>query len=339
MSTNAFVTAPYGFDRGFEQFDYLGEGSCLQVNAKAIPWLQQHGKEKPFFLYLHTREPHLPYEPPAAFLPPKSSLKVFGNREVSALLDAAWATQCSRHPENPVVQQRVHEAEALYDGEIATNDAAFGDFVDSLKKAGLYDNSLIVLVSDHGEEFLDHGYLGHMSSLYQELLSVPLLVKFPRSEAANTTVEPCWQQIDIAPTILAYLGLPAPKTMVGLPYVPGGPPGDPNRPAFFAIKTGADGPRFGLQTPWLLDMDGVRTGRWVYNRTWACQTFFRLEPQQLFDLSADPHESRNLAYQHPPLSTLLNAYVAEKRLGHSVGESKASPEEVTRDLRSLQYVR
>jgi arylsulfatase A-like enzyme/Flp pilus assembly protein TadD len=134
--------------------------------AVAEGWVTQHRAE-PFFFFLHIFEPHAPYEAP----------EPFRSRYTNA-----------------------------YDGEIAAADAAVGQFIDKLKALGIYDNAVIVLLSDHGEGLGDHGEGEHGVFLYREVLHVPLIVKLPSSRRAGETIASPVQLIDVVPTIASLTG-------------------------------------------------------------------------------------------------------------------------------------
>ncbi|MDP9191627.1 MAG: sulfatase-like hydrolase/transferase [Acidobacteriota bacterium] len=101
--------------------------------------------------------------------------------------------------------------EPSYDGEIATTDALVGDLLDSLRASGLYDDALIILLSDHGEGLRDHGEQEHGVLLYREALQVPLIVKLPRNERRGTRIAEAVQLVDVLPTIAAVTGATAPR--------------------------------------------------------------------------------------------------------------------------------
>jgi arylsulfatase A-like enzyme len=103
----------------------------------------------------------------------------------------------------------------LYDGEITYWDESFGQLMAALKERGLYDAMTIVVTSDHGEEFFDHGGYWHGTTLYDEALHVPLFVKLPKSELRGTVVRHMVQSIDIMPTLLKLVGVPVPQGVQG----------------------------------------------------------------------------------------------------------------------------
>jgi hypothetical protein len=112
---------------------------------------------------------------------------------------------------------RAKELSDLYDGEIVFLDRHLGEFLDHLKARGLYDDALIVLTSDHGEEFHEHGGWWHGTTLYDEQIRIPLLVKPPKGTAGpRGRVDGIARSLDIAPTILAMCGVAAPKAMQGI---------------------------------------------------------------------------------------------------------------------------
>jgi arylsulfatase A-like enzyme len=102
----------------------------------------------------------------------------------------------------------------LYDAEVAFNDHSFGAFLDALRQRGLYEKSLIVLVSDHGEEFDEHGAFGHANNLFNETLDVPLIVKWP-GQRKGERVRALAQHVDLFPTLLRAAGLQVPQRLPG----------------------------------------------------------------------------------------------------------------------------
>lgn len=144
--------------------------------AIAAQWIATNGR-RPFFYMLHLFEPHTPYAPPEPF--------------------------ASRYAANP------------YDGEIAAADAILGRFFNSLRKSGVYDRALIIVLADHGEGLGDHGESEHGIFLYREAIQVPLLVKLPENARAGTEVTENVQLIDVAPTVAEITGVKLPAAAKG----------------------------------------------------------------------------------------------------------------------------
>jgi len=182
-----------GFNRGFDFYDNFPEHATgksrwgrlerrgADVETRAESWLNAHPRGS-HFVWVHLYDPHDPYEPPA--------------------------------PYSEIYKDR------LYDGEIAYADSALGTFLAYLKKQGWYDNSLIVLSGDHGEGLGEHHEDTHGIFLYDSTTHVPLLVKLPHNQLAGTQVEAQVRTIDIVPTILEVLAVPAPQKLDGASLVP-----------------------------------------------------------------------------------------------------------------------
>lgn len=195
----------WGFARGFDFYKQFEQATPLYPEGgrslfeKAMEVLRA-GQFPRLFLFLHTYQLHSPYTPPLKFL------KRLNSRPEFTKLDAVNHTQPAKTYLK--VEERVQGALAeLYQAEILAFDSYFGGFIADLKRAGLYENSLIIFMSDHGEEFFEHGGWAHAHSLYDEALRVPLLIKFPRQRYAGRRVGAAVGIVDILPTLLSYLGL------------------------------------------------------------------------------------------------------------------------------------
>jgi arylsulfatase A-like enzyme len=159
--------------------------------SMAIDWLEANRNES-FFLWVHYFDPHAPYAPPREYLPQQIP-EGMGVRfeEQTALAKGILVPP-------PATRQWIRN---LYDAEARDVDASLGRFIDGLKRLELYDDALIVLTSDHGEEFWEHGSQGHGQSLHPELLRVPFVVKLPGA-AARRRVTPAVSTMSVMPTVL-----------------------------------------------------------------------------------------------------------------------------------------
>ena len=176
----------------------------------ALRWLDaQDPERRPFFLFLHLFDVHTPYKAPEPYC---------------ALFDPDYAGELEEvdvddpsRPVNPAMDPRdLHHVMALYDGEIAWVDAQIGRLLDALESRGLAEEALVVLTSDHGDEFLEHGGSGHHHTLYQELVHVPLIVRWPVHLPPGRRIEEAVSIVDIAPTLLAALELEHPDPLPGI---------------------------------------------------------------------------------------------------------------------------
>lgn len=246
--SNWWLRARYGYDQGFDHYEHsTGEERerAYVINELAQKWLEDNlasveSSGQPLFLYLYYMDPHTLYDPPAPY---------------DTLYDSTYTGTMT--PElfghgNEVVSgdivptnRDVEHLLALYDGEITYWDFQFDKMLSYLGDRGLLDNSIVVITSDHGEMFGEHGKWTHGSSLYEEVLRVPLLIRYPGMLAAGQIVNTPVHMMDITPTLLDLLGVPIPGHMEGqslLPVIQGSELAE-SRPIFseMAGETDTDG--------------------------------------------------------------------------------------------------
>jgi len=212
LVANGFVTAGYNFHQGFDSYmsypgrEQAGHARAEEMVALANAWLEKN-HDKKFFLYVHTVDPHSPYDPPEPFR--KNFQRGFRARVTAGNEESSY-----KHAKS-LEEDDIEYIRDLYDGEIAYSDHCFGHLIKKLKALGLYDDTLIVLLSDHGEEFWEHGSWGHGKNLFQEQLHIPLIIKFPGNRGAGTVVKRRILELDIMPTLLAAFDLPIPRGVEG----------------------------------------------------------------------------------------------------------------------------
>jgi tetratricopeptide (TPR) repeat protein len=312
-STAAFVGAAVlearrGLNRGFDTYASpfqrkMGRDNPMVLNlqdlrrpaedvvADALHWMnaQPAHSPRPFFVWIHLYDPHTPYDMPARF------------------------------------RAMVHKP---YDGEIAYADYAMGKFLDYLKQHSLYDSTLIVAASDHGESFGEHGEYTHGYFLYDTTLLVPLIIKPPRRAAiAPRRIGPPVRTIDIAPTVLQFLGIPASPGMQGagllsliLGKTASSTTGIAYAESFYPTQYGSSG----LRT--------LRTGRYKY---------VDAPKPELYNLVADSQELHNLYSTQKSTALELkgqfDSLVARITPKGPPRQAVASPGDVE-ELASLGYV-
>lgn len=295
--TVAFVTNPnvgveFGFDQGFDEFVYREAESAEELNRLVAGWLDERraaGDDAPFFLYVHTLEPHSPYEPPpehrrrwAPDVPEP------GPSRPNRWIDEARADEVD-------VELLVSRMEALYDAEIAAADEAFGAFLDLLRERGLYGDAVVALLSDHGEEFFEHRSFEHGKGVFEEVLRVPMIVRWGDAGPEGRVPEPV-QHLDLFHTLLEAAGaLEAAKA-------PESPAARGGARSLLAIARGrpdaAAGPRSLFS---YLHLDGRPRASLRQERTKliVARAGERLIHPRLYDLDADPGETDNLAEGDP----------------------------------------
>ena len=274
-----------GLAAGFDSWDDSGEENATREragvdSATALEKWATTIKDKPLFLFLHIYEPHAPYAPPEPFR--------------------------SRYASSP------------YDGEIAAADAAVGSFVGFLKRAGLYDRSILVFLSDHGEGLGDHAEEEHGVFLYREALHVPLLVKRPGSTGKGRAISAPVSLTDVVPTILSALSIPIPANLHGLSLLSAEPGGDRR------IYSETFYPRLGLG--WS-DLASLLDARYHY---------IHAPRPELYDWNADPRERNDLAPGLP--GSFRSMRTALEAMNRPFAPPEASSPEELKKLAALGYI-
>jgi arylsulfatase len=213
------------FGRGYEFYvdpsvrrGLLLSVSCEEMNARAVPWLRTHGQE-PFFLFMHYWDPHYPLDPPARYQDLFYDGDPFDKSNHS--LDAWWS-----HPMGMMArdtwlrrpQGRVTDANyvvAMYDQEIRYLDDGVAQVLGTLDELGLAEDTLVVLLADHGTSLTENGIFFEHHGLYDCTIHVPLIFRWPGRIPRGRRVPAMLQMSDVAPTILEAIGVPVPEEMEG----------------------------------------------------------------------------------------------------------------------------
>ena len=272
-----------GFDRGFDTYDagfhrrHVGEDRYEAIERRAgevightLEWLTAH-HDGPFFVWVHLYDAHDPYDPPEPFK--------------------------TRYASQP------------YDGEIAYTDAAVGKFLSWLRLRGLYDNSLIAVMADHGESLGAHGEATHGIFLYDETIHVPLVIKLPAGRSAGRSIDARAGLVDVLPTILQAVNIPVPPAVQGeslLPLLKTGAPVHAKSvpPKAAPIKPQEAPP----DRPAYAESDYPhRTFGWSPLRSWRTGKYLFVESprSELYDQSKDPKEEHNLSSTSAAVATTL----------------------------------
>jgi arylsulfatase A-like enzyme len=201
--SHIYLDSKYGFARGFDEYDNIPDQSATQVTAKAADWLAEHAGER-FFLFLHYFDPHWELRPPREFL----------NRFAPAGvdLDHGEFRFLFQHldPGNPMSTKILEEVSGLYDAEVAFTDYSIGLLTDHLRRAGVLDDTIVVVFSDHGEEIGERGAFGHGTHLHREIVGIPMIVRYPRRIEGGTVIRAPAAITDIPATILDLAGIQSP---------------------------------------------------------------------------------------------------------------------------------
>ena len=171
-------------------------GDAHTVNRAVIPWLKRNSG-KNFFLYVHYMEPHFPYYPRSPRYSAGSKITIEDMRTFKALRTPEFRGSLSVKTVNTMIDR--------YDDEIAETDRKIGQLFREFDKLRIWENSIVILTSDHGEEFQDHGMVDHGNSMYQELIKVPLVVFLPDGTGKGKVVRERAELLDLLPTIFDFL--------------------------------------------------------------------------------------------------------------------------------------
>lgn len=342
-----YVSGFYGFSKGFDSFRVLGEvndrDAAAKLADKTTRWIQRN-LDRDFFLFLHTYQIHNPY----------SAEEPWNRRylrEGAGLSELDMVPLRFNHEERfkPLSEEMRGDIVGLYDGEIRyTDESLIGPLVAKLKALGIYDRTMIVLTSDHGEEFFEHGSWLHTHSVYGEVLRVPLIVKFFGSRNAGRTVRTPAFGVDVMPTIAEELGIKLPlEGLDGKSLLPLADGGD---------EAGKGAARVGLSDLVSHAMDKhiprkVALVRFPYkfilNEPYTPEdlAYFLSPPPPLaevevFDVSRDPGETRNLAAERPELVREFRALLRERyKPRKKSGASKVEMgDDLLKQLKSLGYL-
>jgi arylsulfatase len=310
-----------GFGAGFSEFDDSCErepATC--INDKAFEFIDRAAE--PFFLYLHYFEPHDPYQPP-----PEHE-RVFAERGY----EKSWVDDGSLLPiyhmlytDGPAVEftdQDLAHAMDLYDEEILYFDSQFKVLIERLRTDGLLDRTIIILTSDHGEEFLEHDDLFHCKDLmYDTIVKVPLIFWIPGLERSGS-VDGLAHLLDIAPTILDYQGIDdSPYVLEGRSLRPLIEEGEPVHQYFFGAQ---------------------RYSRTVSDGRFKLTLNIKTDEAELYDLRSDPQEQTNIILRRPrlveELTGLLTAWLEAVENDVDPATRIELGDDAARRLRSLGYI-
>ncbi len=367
-TTASIVSTPFvgkatGLDRGF---DYLLEYPVVlrEVNPKidratdsaalnrvVFPWLDRH-RDEPFFLYAHSTDPHAPYDPPqpfeSKFANPaetpvfKRQYSLFRtNHEYGggAVISRAICEKAGLNPD-----RFIHQAIDRYDGEISRNDASLEQLVGKLKQLGILDNTLVIVLSDHGEEFWDHGWTAHGHTVYQELTHAVLLMWNPALLPKPRRVTETVQLIDVMPTVLDLLGSKTPPVAEGQSLVPLLRGEAFNRRGLVMSSRFAAVRPEGLVPENAADDFAITDAHWkfIYRNKAAKAGVKKVE---LYDRRTDPAERHDVSAEHGHevkgfVATLGEWIDAQNKVRQIIGHTGTSrlDQETLDQLRSLGYL-
>jgi arylsulfatase A-like enzyme len=305
VSNYLYLSHGFGLDRGFTYHDSAGPPLMLtksyvlrngvrnflalflepwqydsifrraeQINDDALAVLDQENAQRhKFFLFLNYMDAHGPYLPPGRFATlypgrnPRMTARHYGTMERQVISE-----------KRPLAEGERRHMISQYDGGIAYMDWCLGELLDQLRQRGLYDNTLLIIASDHGETFGERNMMGHGLSVYQTEVHVPLIVKYPR-QTAKEVIEYPVSLLDLMPTIFDVLGYPIPAGVQG--HSLRGPAHDLISESFMQPFVSKWNPKY-LQAE-----QAIFSGRMKFIDSSSGS-------KELYDISQDPNELHNL---------------------------------------------
>lgn len=350
FTESGFVGHQYGFQRGFDSYwerempEGAG-GNVAETFTEAADWIRDNHQKK-FMMFLHTYEAHVPYCPPPPYM------GMFRGEYEGELAGECVTKTMIFDYNTEQVHPSPHDWEymvSMYDEEIRYLDEYFGRFLNALEETGIADETIVVVVSDHGEEFMEHIMFGkHAHAIWQQQLHVPLIFRIPDFDSKHPTIETPVSLLDVAPTLLDLSGISIPSQFRGRSLVPmmRGEQDDPEDPVLqlsenhgYALRASIRGRRYKL----------IHN----YGLTEEKEDFLELYPKyaenlvpygeyELYDLLEDPREKVNLAAERPDVLQEMLAELTEM-LQRAKEEARppriaALDPDVEQQLRDLGYV-
>ena len=319
VAYQAQLSPRFGLDQGFDFFNNNTMG-VEKINRRFLDWLDE-SPGQPFFAYLHYLDIHWPYCPPA-----ETYGRFDANPDAMRFCDN-WRKLREDIRSGAVVLSAADRKAlaARYAEELLAFDAGLGRLFAALRERGVWDDTLVVLTSDHGEELAERGGIEHGHTMYDELLRVPFLWKLPASwsRSRGGSIDALVETRSLLPTLFDLVGQPAVPGVSApslLPWVLGRAP---EQPPYEYVAGEANG------------MLAVRTEKWKLVFTAESKKW------ELYDLESDPGERTNLAESRPRELAAMQNLLREWRRGlKPIGAADTTLDaETEEELRSLGYLR
>lgn len=287
-----------GFESGMESYWYEINADPYTAVRSAEAFLDRHvGRD--WFLFLHFMDPHAPYTPPQKFAEEFIDPDYSGDIGLEFHDSDAWAALNAPPPDDDI-----RRARDLYDAEVKSLDEAVGYLFDYMQERGMLENTLVIFAADHGEEFYDHGRFEHGTSLYNEMIKLPLIIWGGKFDGGNIVNKPV-ANIDILPTILDFFDLDYAPGRYAMPldvFPHLESPDIDNRIIFGEgnIKYRSH-KKYALEYPYKLILD------------------YYTSAVELYDVVNDPHELTDLSSQYPDIvENLRQEIIANNPLGQTM---------------------
>lgn len=333
FSENTFINERLGYAQGFEKFEYISplhdkdeelgykprdQEATLRLIASAQEWLRSQRLDDRWFCYLHLLRPHNPYTVPESFARQEKffsdgkSIDKMENRLLRGI----------RKPQVSVGQELTQLYIDRYDTNIRYVDHLLGELIEGLNAEGLLENTLLIVASDHGEAFGQHGEFGHNSTVYEEMIHVPLLFHAPESVGlVSSKVSHPVEMVDLFPTLADLFSLTPPQHLHGTSFLP----------LMLGRSTAHKDIYFSM----------TNKGEWLSVRKRNLKliskrkAFSHFVPSEIFDIGKDPEEQINLLGPEGP-GEVLSALTDWYREKYYTRAYQVVPEMSQEDLETLE---
>lgn len=316
-----FLKSVFGFDQGFDVYDesassLSSETSQLDITSpklvrRILPWLEKHHRH-PFFLFVHWWDPHYDYIPP----------EPYRDRFADGYRGRIDGTRITTYSSDPTLtEEELAHIVALYDAELFWTDLNLNELYEAMDRFDLSENTLLIIVGDHGEEFREHGRIGHHRTLYQEVIHVPLMVRTPGQDTRRD-ISDLVSIVDIMPSICEFLDIGVPEPIDGTSFFPASEELEVTK-----------------QDCVFAELHGTTNA--IVTRTWSCILDSDSGALELYRLTDDPSESVNLAEApgiDSDLPERLWRWFSEKQNRTSESAQAEIDEDMDERLRSLGYI-
>lgn len=337
LRDNSYVTAgfhdggylsnSFQMGQGFDTYEGFGGQGLKAIGPEVVEWLHQHANEK-FLLFVHTYDTHTPYAPASPFdqlfmdgVPSPTPGFIPNPEQMEAIRLSKYTDNPRMLPDNDIAY-----AMALYDGEIRFVDDWVGKFMAVLRELKLDEIATVVILSDHGEEFQEHGSVLH-EKLYRTVTHIPLILRFPNG-TVQARIERPVGAIDVMPTLLNFCGLPIPDAVQGESLL-----------HLLTTESHGDSKPVFSESPFFGHRRGIVSGNLHLLHTISDQT------TELYDYRLDPDEQDDLAVRHASqISTILESLeqwrvMVEADAIIAQAHDEQMDEETKEQLRELGYIR
>lgn len=333
VRTASFVGNPHagenagykqGFDQMVEMYRVPGYRNLAgDFEPHVLPWLQKN-RDRRFFAYIHFREPHFISDPPREFLA-RFATGYRGKINPQADLTSINIGRIQMDA------GALDHIRSVYDATLNYADSVVGEIVAGMKRTGVWDKAIVIILADHGEALWEHGYFGHNVHVYEDMAHIPLIVHFPAESgvAQPRKIQALAQTIDLFATFADVLGsAEGRKLAAGTSLVPA-----------LAGERDREGEFVYTRSLWGRATYGVRHERWEY--VYRAKT----DEEELYDLWTDRLEKNNLAAERPVVATYLRSHMlawmhrqAELAAQAAAPSAATFDEETRKSLQALGYV-